>query len=110
MTSTVATTTDDRRDVDGFFDEHPGFVLGLELSLASCERFVHRAASLTHTLACIGFFRLIEFADLAIREGQRGIIPGMRDAGCLELFQGGGRFKSRHSGLNRLLDRSVISR
>ena len=80
-----------QRDVDGLLDQHPVVALGLELGLPVPRApGPTRAARLADALAGLGLGLRGQRADLAVGQGERAAVTGVREADCLERVEVGG--------------------
>ena len=95
-------------DVDGLLDEDACGVLFLEDRGACGERLVHASAGGAHELAGDGLLALVQAADLAVGQRERGLLPGVGQACGLQLVQVGRCGKGGQCRLHRNIDASLV--
>ena len=75
-------------DVDPLGEEHLLVALVLKLLLALLQRLPDLGGGGADPAPGVGAGLRRQRADLGARQGQRRLVPGVREPGCLELVQG----------------------
>ena len=91
-------------DVDALLDEDALVALGLELGLAGRQRLADAAPGLADALAGLGLGARRQRTDLAVGEGERALLPLVRDAHGLEVVEGRRCGDRRERVLHRCVD------